>query len=460
MRNVKAMGGLVCAALLASACGSNGGGEASGTSSQAVSGLPSVVNYRNVRGVHLVPGKADGPPTDAECRSAYDSPCYSPQEMQTGYGLSGLIANGIDGAGQTIVIVDSYGIPTIEADLKQFDSDYGLADPPSFQVLSPLGTVPFDPTSSDMQGWAFETTLDVEWAHSMAPGASIVLLTSPVSETEGMTGMPQFLSLETYALDHKLGSVISQSWGATENTLFDAAGKQVLESFEALYTRARQEHVTVFASAGDNGTANQEDDGVTFYTFPTVIYPASSPNVTAVGGTSLTLDPTGKYQSEVVWNDVDGAGGGGVSQFFPQPSFQAFLPGSDQRIVNGHRAIPDVAYNADPATTILVYLSFPGATPGYYGVGGTSEGSPQWAGIAADFNQLAGRPLGYLNTKLYLLGSLGALKPFFHDITVGNNAYNGLTGYTATTGWDPASGWGTPALGDLGQLLADLPDDE
>jgi subtilase family serine protease len=460
MRNIKAMGGLVCAALLASACGSNGSGESSGTSSQAVSAQPTVVNYRNVRGVRKAPGGAGSAPTDATCRASYGGPCYSPQEMQAGYGLSALLADGIDGAGQTIVIVDSYGSPTIEADLKQFDADYGLADPPSFQVLSPLGTVAFDPTSSDMQGWAFETTLDVEWAHSMAPGASIVLLTSPVSETEGVTGMPQMLSLETYALDHKLGSIISQSWGATENTLFDAAGKQVLADFEAMYTRARREHVTVFASAGDNGTANQEVDGVTFYSFPTVIYPGSSPNVTSVGGTSLTLDTTGKYESEVVWNNADGAGGGGISQYFAQPSWQALLPRSDQRIVNGHRAIPDVAYNADPATTILIYISIPGLEPGYYGIGGTSEGSPQWAGLAADFNQLAGRPLGYLNDKLYLLGAVGALKPFFHDITVGNNAFDGLTGYSATTGWDPATGWGTPALADLGKLLADLPDEE
>jgi subtilase family serine protease len=451
----------VGAAILATACGSNGGGEPSGTSRQAVSQAPSVTNYRNVRGVRKAPGQAGSAPTDAECRAAYQQPCYSPQEMQAGYGLSTLLADGINGTGQTIVIVDSYGSPTIEADLKQFDADYGLQDPPSFRVLTPLGPVPtFDPTSNDMVGWAFETTLDVEWAHAMAPGANIVLLESPVSETEGVTGMPQMLALETYALDHKLGSVISQSWGATENTLFDsAAGKQLLGSFEALYTRAREQHVTVFASAGDNGSANQEVDGVTFYSSPTVIYPASSPNVTAVGGTTLTLDTSGNWQSEVVWNDEDGAGGGGVSQYFAQPSWQALLPGSDQRIVQGHRAIPDVAYNADPASTILIYLSAPGLEAGYYGIGGTSEGSPQWAGIAADFNQLAGRPLGFLNSKLYLLGGLGALKPFFHDITSGNNAYDGDTGYTATAGWDPTTGWGTPALGELGKLLADLPDD-
>jgi subtilase family serine protease len=465
MRNARTMGGLVCGALLMAACGGGGtagsGSEATArTQGEALSAAPAVVtDYRHVKGVRFVSSKGDAPPTDATCRALYGSPCYSPQEMQVGYGVSELLADGYDGAGQTIVIVDSYGSPTIAADLAQFDADYGLPDPPSFQVISPLGTVPFDPTSSDMQGWAFETTLDVQWAHAMAPGASIVLLTSPVSETEGVQGFPEFIALETYNLDHDLGKIVSQSWAATENTLFDDAGKQVIADFEAVYARARHEHVTVFAGAGDNGTQNQEVDGVTFYSFPTVCYPASSPNVTAVGGTSLTLDVNGNYQSEVVWNGY-GASGGGVSQYFAEPSWQLLLPAADQRILGGHRGLPDVTYNADPVTSILVYLSIPGIPPGYYSIGGTSEGSPQWAGLAADFNQIAGRPLGYLNTKLYTLGELGLLKPVLHDITVGNNAYGGVAGYDATAGWDPASGWGSPKLAGLGKLLADLPDDE
>ena len=106
----------------------------------------------------------------------------------------------------------------------------------------------------------------------------------------------------------------------------------------------------------------------------------------------------GNYQSEVVWNGY-GASGGGVSQYFAEPSWQLLLPASDQRILAGHRGLPDVTYNADPVTSILVYLSIPGIPAGYYSIGGTSEGSPQWAGIAADFNQIAGRPLGYLNAQ-------------------------------------------------------------
>jgi len=417
------------------------------------------VDFRQVKGVRQAPGKAGDAPTDALCRSVIGVPCYSPQEMQNAYGVSALLADGIDGRGETIVIVDSFGSPTIAADLKQFDSDYGLPDPPSFQVLSPLGTVEFDPTNSDMVGWALESTLDVEWAHSMAPGANIVLLTSPVSETEGTVGMPQFIQIETYALDHHLGHVFSQSWAATENTLMDSAGQQVIAQFEAVYQRARAEHVTVFAAAGDSGSANYEQDGATFYSFPTVNYPSSSPWVTAVGGTSLTADTSGNYISETVWDD-NGAGGGGVSQIFPEPIWQRVLPASDQTLLARHRGLPDVSYNADPSTGILIYLGLPGLPPGYYLIGGTSEGSPQWAGIAADFNQIAGRPLGYLNAKLYLLGALGALAPAAHDITVGNNGFAGIPGYSATRGWDLASGWGTPKLAALGNALAALPDDD
>jgi subtilase family serine protease len=403
-------------------------------------------------------------PTDAQCRAAVGIPCYSPQEIRTAYGLNPILDAGYTGTGETIVIIDSFGSPTIAADLKAFDQAYGLPDPPSFMVLSPLGTVPFDPTNGDMVGWAFETSLDVEWSHAIAPGANIVLLTSPVDETEGVQGMPEFLELEKYALDHHLGHIISQSWGATENTLFTPEGLKVFSSFENFYQRAADEHVTVFASAGDTGSANYEIDGVTLYPFPVVGYPASSPHVTAVGGTSLYADTNGNYQYETVWNESavsGGAGGGGISQFFAEPVFQQLtLPSSVQKTLNRHRGMPDVAYNGDPYTSILVYVTFfpSAADNGFYFIGGTSEGSPQWAGIIADTNQLAGHPMGFLNDKLYVLGATGQLYHFFRDITVGNNSYAGVPGYSATRGWDLASGWGTPNLGKLIPQLAKLPD--
>ena len=390
------------------------------------------------------------PPSDAYCRATFSIPCYSPQEIRRAYGVDSLINHGYTGKGQTIIIIDSFGSPTIQSDLQTFDAGYGLPPPPSFQVLAPLGTVPFNPTKiPDQIGWAFETTLDVDWSHALAPDANIVLLTSPVDETEGVMGMPQFLQLEQYALDHHLGNVISQSWGATENTLFTPAGEAVFASFEAFYLQAALQHVTVFASAGDSGAANVELDGVTFYPFPTVIFPASSPLVTAVGGTSLYAGTSGNYQSETVWNNAIGAGGGGISQVFTEPNYEtAYLPSSVQQQLNQHRGLPDVSYNADPDTSILVYESFYSPT-GYYFIGGTSEGSPQWAGIIADANQEAGHPLGFLNEALYRIGDSSAYSASFHDITVGNNGFAGVTGYDATLGWDLASGWGTPKAATL-----------
>lgn len=402
------------------------------------------------------------PPTDAYCRETFGTPCYSPQEMRTAYGMNGLINSGMVGAGETIVIIDSYGSPTIAADLAAFDAGFGLPDPPSFTVLSPLGTVPWNPTLyPDQPGWAAETTLDVEWAHAMAPGASIVLMTSPVDETEGVQGMPEFLELEKYALDHHLGKIISQSWGATENTLFrDTAGPggpKVIADYLAFQRRAAGEHVTLLAAAGDDGTSNPETDGVTFYPFPTVGFPASSPFVTAVGGTILTTDTSGNYQSEVVWNDPGCcAGGGGISQLFEAPDYQRdSLRREVREELGGMRGIPDISYNADCNNSIIIYLSYFGpGSAGWYGICGTSEGSPQWAGIVADLNQYAGRPLGFLNPALYAAGGFRQFYKFGRDITVGNNALLGVPGavapgYSATPGWDLASGWGTPNFAKL-----------
>ena len=326
-------------------------------------------------------------------------------------------------------------------------------------LIAPLGTVPWNPARyPDQPLWAAETTLDVEWAHAMAPGAAIVLLTSPVDETEGVQGLPEFLELEKYALDHHLGKIISQSWSATEDTLFreaaGPAGPKVVAKYLAFHHRAAAERGTLLAAAGDFGSSNPETNAVTFYPFPTVGFPASSPFVTGVGGTILSTDTSGHYQSETVWSDRGCcAGGGGVSQLFKAPPYQEFwLPRHVQRQLGGMRGVPDVSYNADCDNAILVYLSYFGpASAGYYTICGTSEGSPQWAGIVADLNQYAGRPLGFLNPALYAIGGLGRFGAFGRDITVGNNELLDVPGavapgYDAAPGWDPASGWGTPNI--------------
>jgi subtilase family serine protease len=282
-------------------------------------------------------------------------------------------------------------------------------------------------------------------------------MTSPVSETQGVQGMSEFLYLEKYAVNHHLGKIISQSWGTAENTLFTPGGRQILDRFNAFYRQATtKEDVTFFASSGDSGASNVDINDNT-YPFPTVGFPASSPYVTAVGGTSLYASTSGKYQSETVWDEVTrngGASGGGISQYFKEPGYQkSKLPSSDQKLLNGYRGIPDIAYNADPFTSILVYISFIPGRVGYYAIGGTSEGSPQWAGIAADINQLAGHPLGFLNPALYSIGNSNDYSESFHDTTVGNNTYSGVQGYDATPGWDASTGWGSPKVAVLADEL-------
>jgi subtilase family serine protease len=413
-----------------------------------------------------VTSQDEQPPTRAQCMSTFGVPCYGPADIRKAYGVDPLLDAGFSGAGESIVVIESYGSPTIKADLEQFDKDFGLPDPPSLTVLAPLGAIPpFDASQPDQVGWAYETSLDVEWAHAMAPSAAIVVLESPVDETLGVQGLPEFLELEKYALDHHLGNIISQSWAATENTLFPNVagpqGPQVIADYTAFYEQAAHEDITVLGSAGDNGSQNAATysealgEATSYYTFPTVNFPASSPWVTAVGGTSLYLSSSDKYLYETVWDDVStnaGAGGGGISQIFDIPIYQLLaLPSSTKKLLGGHRGIPDVSYNADDYNSaILVYISFLGAAQaGYYLIGGTSEGSPQWAGIVADLNQYSGTKLGFLNPRLYAVGGLDLFAEIGRDITIGNNSYGGVPGYDATKGWDPASGWGTPNLQSL-----------
>lgn len=403
----------------------------------------SVLVYVSFAFLVISPAAWSQAPDPTACVPSTGAPCYSPQQLWNAYGLMPLLNAGYNGTGQTIVIIESFGSPTAEADLKAFDAAYALPDPPSFQVLAPLGTVPFDLNNDDQVAWAFETTLDVQWAHAMAPGAAIVVLTSPVDETQGVQGLPEFLELEKYALDNHLGNIISQSWGTAENTLFDTDGRQLIFDFETFYRRAAFERVTVLAGAGDFGSANVDANG-NFYPFPTVLFPASSPFVLAVGGTGLHANSAGLFESETVWNDINGATGGGVSQYFAEPFYQYLLPQTVQKQLGTHRGIPDVSFNADPVFTYIGF--YPNAADnGFYTNGGTSESTPAWAGVISVVNQLAGAPLGFVNPAVYALGATGQQSEFFHDVTVGNNSANGIAGYNATVGWDLASGWGSPA---------------
>lgn len=382
------------------------------------------------------------PPSLSYCLTNFGIHCYQPSEMQAAYDVGPLFANGIDGKGQTIVIVDSFGSPTIQNDLHVFDQTFGLPDPPSLVTYQPAGPVPaFDPTNDDMVGWAEETTLDVEWAHTMAPGANIVVLATPVSETEGVTGFPEIVTAENWALNHNIGDVISMSFGATEQT-FPNAGS--IYGLRSAFINAHARHVALLSSSGDEGSTDYELNQSDLYPFQVTSWPTSDPLVTSIGGTQLTLDENGnRLQPDVVWNDGYGAGGGGLSTVFGRPDFQNHVA----NVVGRHRGVPDISMSAAVDGGVVVYYTF--ANAGYHVFGGTSEASPEFAGIVALADQMNGHRIDDLNSRLYRLDYQHGLV----DVTVGNNDLGSFTnsdgstydvpGFDATPGYDLASGLGT-----------------
>ena len=302
-------------------------------------------------GAIRLPGAARQKPlTTAQCEQTVSIACYLPNQIRTAYHLPALYARGITGKGKTIVIVDSFGSPTIKADLAAFDRQFGYPGPPSFTIIAPVGKIPpFNPNDADMSGWAGETTLDVEYAHALAPGANILLVETPVSETEGVTGFPQIVRAEEYALAHYNVGVISQSFGATEETF---TGYAQLDPLRGAVQDADRRGVTVLAASGDAGATDFQPNQVDYYPSPVTSWPDSDPLVTAVGGTQLR--PLGAGYTSVAWNDTydrawtlyaDGstdpvpvASGGGTSEFFARPAYQDPV----KAVTGAWRGVPDI----------------------------------------------------------------------------------------------------------------------
>ena len=399
------------------------------------------------------------PPTTADCEKAYKVACYQPAQIRQAYDLAPLYARGVTGRGTTIVIVDSFGSPTIRHDLTMFDQAFGLPAPPTFTISQPVGRVPrYDPANSDMVGWAGETTLDVEYAHVIAPGASILLVETPISETEGVHGFPQIIKAEQYVVRNHLGDVISQSFSATEQTFPSQAAVQALRG---AYQLAARNHVTVLAASGDSGAADVKLDGSTYYPFPVTSWPDSDPLVTAVGGTQLHVTATGKPAAPTVWNDTYNraanefaignagpnplAGGGGRSVLFGRPGYQNGV----KNVVGGHRGVPDISMSGACNGSVDTYGTYRGAPAGWSPACGTSEATPLFAGIVALAAQVAGHPLGPVNPALYRLAAAHARG--IVDVTKGNNTVSftqggkrhTVRGFTAVPGYDLASGVGT-----------------
>lgn len=404
-------------------------------------------------------GGPDACPADA---SFGGSVCYTPHTLRLAYGVQALVDQGYTGKGQTVVDIVSYGSPSLQQDVDTFDQQFGLPAI-TIKVLAPLGTVPFDSNNNEMTGWQQETTLDVEIIHAIAPDAGIVVLTSPVDETEGTNGLPQFLQLEQYAVQNHLGQIFSQSFTASEATLTDSAGQQVVQQFDGFYKQIATQGYTVVNASGDSGSTDcavvnclgpdGSPDPTDFATTPTIGFPASDPWVTTAGGTNLQTSGTGYDETAWACNaSGSSCSGGGVSQFFSEPAYQSALPAPAQSQLNGKRGIPDVAADADPATGMAFYVDGQWAQ-----TGGTSAAAPLWAGLIAIANQMAGHPLGFINPALYKLGASSTAAQDFRDITVGNNIptipSGEVQGYQSGTGWDMVTGWGAPRAD---HLLPDL----
>ncbi len=414
----------------------------------AVRPVPSVTGVANA---HV---QLPSPVPTSQCVADFGIRCYTPVQYRLAYDLNSLYSSGVTGRGKTIMIVDSYGSPTIQNDVHVFDQQFGFPDP-DLHIVKAGVIPPFDPANSTMVNWAEETTLDVEYAHSIAPGAKIVLVETPVAETEGVTGFPEMMNAEKALIDEGVGDVISQSFGATENTFpgFDQGNYSSLLNLRYAFKDAFLHGVTVLGASGDAGATDEESDGSTLYPFRVNSWPSSDPLVTSVGGSQLDLDNAGnRLAPDSVWNDGFGAGGGGESAVFGRPLFQVGVSG----VVGDHRGTPDISMSAAVNGGCWVYLSFAGAGgAGWYIFGGTSEATPIFSGIVALADQVAGHRLGDINPALYLLGALSKhVSTGLVDITTGNNSFGGVTGFNAVPGYDLASGWGTIDAAEFVRALA------
>ena len=322
----------------------------------------------------------------------------SVNQIRSAYGLS---TSQTAGAKQTIAIIEAYGSPTLQSDLNIFCTSQGLPLT-TVTIANPQGKPAVN------SGWGLETSLDVEWAHAIAPGANIVVVatTSPT--------LSNLLAAIDYAVKTVKANVISMSWGAAEF------------STEAAYdSHFNISGVSFVASSGDSGAGVQ--------------WPAVSPYVVGVGGTTLTIK--GTTYSEVAWS----GSGGGVSAYELRPTYQNGF------ITLKGRGVPDVSYDADPNSGFSVYMSNYSGYTGWLTIGGTSAGAPQWAALIAIANANRGSSLTGAELGIYTQ-AVAHYSTSFRDITSGSNGT-----FKATTGYDNVTGLGSPLTGVLLSGLAALP---
>jgi hypothetical protein len=389
---------------------------------------------------------------------------YSPSEICQMYNVTGLLNAGYTGTGISIAIVDAYGDPYIKQELREFSTFLRLPFYNGTLHIIPVGS--YNATNGITTGWNIEVALDVEWAHAMAPNATINLYVANDSGAHLCEAVyDATLGYNGTANGVYHNNIISMSWGTPENdigmsTSVDPVYGPNYPWLDQVFQMDAALGITAFASSGDDGAYEQAAGQTSPY--GAASYPATDPYVTGVGGTSLYMNTisgyyqwpymnaTGTYGNETAWSwniDFWCGTGGGWSTFFGQPSWQTG-PGV---INNGQRGNPDVAWDADPETGVVVSV-FNKANGFYYYyiIGGTSVGSPCWAGSMALIDQKAGSSLGFINPTVYsILNNPAEYSKAFHDITVGNDNPD-----SATRGWDPLTGVGSPNVGELANYLS------
>jgi hypothetical protein len=383
--------------------GGSMGGESLGTAGQAAPAQAQAAAQASTGGgdaaplliAHHVAAPTAQALTHVKPLAAGGAAPYSPSQLATAYGFN-KVSN--QGSGQTIYIVDAYNDPNISKDLTTFDTQWGLPNP-SFTVHKMGSRI------RNSVSWGIEESLDVEWAHAMAPQANVVLVEATSASYSALFAAVDWATSNG-------AHIVSMSWGGG-----DASSDS---SYDSHFNHSG---VTYIASSGDTG-------GV-------VEYPSASPYVLSAGGTSLTLNSDNTYNSESAWS----SGGGGASANESEPGYQTGF-----NISLSGRGTPDVSYDADPNTGVYVYDSYYYGGGGWFEVGGTSAAAPQWASIVALADHGRATPLSTNNTtsRTEYNAAVGALYASnYHDITTGSN------GYAAGTGYDLATGIGSPQVNNL-----------
>jgi len=401
--------------------------------------------------------------------------CYSPYLFRVAYGIQPLLDRGIDGRGETVTdlvpavsngparsTIISAGstsaqagpppgqppaVTDIRQDLERFDSLFRLPAARIQVVTSLAGSASPWQASDGAVG-------DLEMVHAVAPAATLRVVLMPLNfqnnAKDAAADMLAGLRLAVSGTD-----VVSISWSLGEHFFTTAQAAEL----NSVLLGAAAHHVTVIASSGDTGGfSDQQPFGST--PVKEVSLPASDPLVLAVGGTTLTANPSsGAYIGETVWNTSSSftqpasASGGGFSHLYARPAYQDGVPG-----IGAMRGVPDVAGDADAQGGAPIVLAG-GSTPFIASASGTEASAPLWGGLMALADQYAHHDLGFVNPAIYRIARSSSYHQAFHDITTGNNELTmpypaGTAGYQATPGWDPATGWGSPDAQVLVPLLA------